>query len=71
MTKLRIIAPSDSWSTNRDFYEALDQRFHFDPFDPCPIDCPEFQPLQKKKHIVTLLFLLVGIVELSAQSGIV
>jgi len=41
MTKLRIIAPSDSWSTNREFYDVLDQRFHFDPFDPCPMDCPE------------------------------
>jgi len=41
MTKSRIIAPSDSWSTNREFYETLDRRFHFDPFDPCPMDCPE------------------------------
>jgi len=41
MTKLRIIAPSDSWSTNQDFYQTLDRRFNFDPFDPCPMDCPE------------------------------
>ena len=41
MTKSRIIAPSDSWSTNQEFYETLDRRFHFDPFDPCPMDCPD------------------------------
>lgn len=32
---------SDDWSTPKDFYDKLDQEFHFD-YDPCPLrsnDC--------------------------------
>lgn len=29
----------DTWLTPRVFYNQLDNRFHFDDFDPCPPDC--------------------------------
>jgi len=38
MQKNRTPAPSDSWSTNLRFYDLLNHRFNFDPFDPCPMD---------------------------------
>jgi len=29
----------DTWLTNKDFYDKLNDRFKFDNFDPCPPDC--------------------------------
>ncbi len=34
--KNRNLEHSDNWATPRDFYQKLDDEFHFD-FDPCPL----------------------------------
>jgi len=39
LPKTKTHDPLDSWATNRIFYEGLNTRFNFDPFDPCPMDC--------------------------------
>jgi len=36
--KTRTTEPSDSWSTNQIYYDRLNERFNFDPWDPCPMD---------------------------------
>lgn len=35
--KNRNLEHKDDWETPRDFYEKLDEEFHFD-FDPCPLN---------------------------------
>lgn len=40
--KDRNLVHSDNWKTPKDFYDRLDQEFHFD-FDPCPYS--EREPL--------------------------
>jgi hypothetical protein len=37
--KNRILAPSNNWATPVDLYDKLHERFNFNGFDPCPIDC--------------------------------
>ncbi len=35
--KNRNLNHSDNWETPKEFYERLNEEFHFD-FDPCPIN---------------------------------
>ena len=38
---------TDSWGTPKDLYKTLNDEFHFDEFDPCPLtDDPTFNGLQ-------------------------
>jgi len=41
--KNRNLEHSDNWATTRDFYNKLDNEFHFD-FDPCPLNDGEIPP---------------------------
>ncbi len=36
--KNRNIEHKDDWATPKDFYDKLNEEFHFD-FDPCPFQC--------------------------------
>jgi hypothetical protein len=36
--KNKSVIASDSWLTPTKFYQELNSRFHFDPFDPTPAD---------------------------------
>ncbi len=43
--KNRNLNNIDDWATPKDFYDKLDEEFHFD-FDPCPLHCDGFDGLQ-------------------------
>lgn len=43
---------TDVWSTPPDFYQKLDEEFHFD-FDPCPLN-PQFDGLEVQWGGVTI-----------------
>jgi hypothetical protein len=38
--KNRNLESSDNWATPKEFYQKLDDEFHFD-FDPCPLNTGE------------------------------
>jgi site-specific DNA-methyltransferase (adenine-specific) len=37
--KAMLSHKTDNWATPPKFYEELNARFSFDPFDPCPLNC--------------------------------
>lgn len=41
--KNRNLEHKDNWATPKEFYEKLNQEFHFD-FDPCPLNEGEIPP---------------------------
>ena len=41
--KNRNLEHKDNWATPKEFYQKLDEEFHFD-FDPCPLNCDEITP---------------------------
>lgn len=36
-SKVHFQHATDNWSTPKDFYDALDKKYHFD-YDPCPLN---------------------------------
>lgn len=44
--KILFSKKSDSWATPKDFYDELNEEFHFNKFDPCPIN-PKFDGLKE------------------------